>query len=422
MSRHILIAGGGLVNKGAEAMVRSVQHGLLPLIDDAEGLLATSSDYPEDKLRGLVNWHNPFGSRVKSAQFALPQALGLLGRWPFRSTLEWYAQTGTGARIDAVIDISGYAYHDRAGQRRSKLRRLVRAHRVGVWDIFSLLGVPTFYMPQAWGPFSTAEGRTRADRVIRGASAVFARDAYSYECLQQLPSFSEAKVRIASDIAFTFRGDSEAVGQSLLGGLGCAPDGSPLIGIVPSMRVYERTPQRGSDSSYVRCLCAIAEHFIREHDARVVLMPHEIRPGGAGEQDDRYLCRIISEELAPTRAAFAATDDYTAEQLKSMIGRMDLMVSSRFHAIVAALSLRRPVVAVSWSHKYWELLQSVGLGEFVHTDDNLEAGALVELCAHAWSEREQLTALLEQHVPEHERSAENAIRDVAKMISDAPQP
>ena len=421
MPKNILIAGGGLVNKGAEAMVRCVQHGILPRIGDATGSLATSVDYPEDQLQGLSNWYNPFGSRLKCIQFALLQSLGLLAHWPFRSALGRYARTDAGARIDAVIDISGYSYHDRFSSQRGKIRQLVSAHRVGTWDIFPLLGIPVFYMPQAWGPFNTPEGRLLGDRVVRGASMVFARDAHSYQCLRELPSFCDTKVRMASDIAFTFRGAPASVGQGLLDEFGCAPDGSPLIGLIPNMRVYERTPHQGTNNVYVRCLCTVADYFVQEHSARVVLMPHEIRSRGGAALDDRYLCQVVSQGVAQPERVVAAMGEYSAEQLKSMIGQMDLVISSRFHSIIAALSLRRPVIAVSWSHKYPELLRSVGLGEFVYPHEDLEPGTLVDLCARMWAERQHITALLEQHVPDHERSAESAIHSVADMIRDGQQ-
>jgi polysaccharide pyruvyl transferase WcaK-like protein len=290
---------------------------------------------------------------------------------------------------------------------------------VGAWDIFPLLNIPLYYLPQAWGPFNTPEGRRLGDRVVGGAKMVFARDSHSYQCLRELPSFSENKVYLASDIAFTFRGAPPAVGLDLLEELGCVPDGGPLIGIVPNMRVYERTPRQGQDNIYLQCLCAVVDYFIQQHSARIVLMPHEIRPSHSPVRDDRYLCQVLAQAVAQPQHVFPLLGEYSAEQLKSLIGHLDLIVSSRFHSIIAALSLRRPVVAVSWSHKYPELLQSVGLGEFTSSHQELNPSALVSLCTRVWAERQHLTALLKQHVPEHERSAESVLHTVAERIRHA---
>jgi colanic acid/amylovoran biosynthesis protein len=51
----------------------------------------------------------------------------------------------------------------------------------------------------------------------------------------------------------------------------------------------------------------------------------------------------------------------SAAEVKSVIGDCDLLVGSRYHALIAALSQGIPVAAIGWSHKYEELLKEANL-------------------------------------------------------------
>lgn len=415
MSEGVLITGAWFWNKGAEAMIRSVQQGILRHLPEAVPLLHAFRDASptDERLRGLKPWSVPVGRRLQLGWLCRS---GLVSG-PLRPRLR--RQLG----VTAVIDVSGYKFGD-AWQRPlnwsgrkfvSSAKQALLGALVGDnWAIYHALSLPVFHLPQAWGPFEYAQSRQMAERILRGASRVWARDEVSYDWLRRLSAFSEEKVARASDIAFSFSGAEPAVGQSLLATLGVRLGERPLIGIVPNMRVYERAEGHGADNAYVRRLLTIMRWLIAERQCQVVLMPHELTPPELG-RDDRYLCRLLAEASGVTDQVWAATGEYSAEELKAMIGHTELLVSSRFHSLVAALSLRRPVVALAWSHKYHELLGGVGLGEFVASHET-EPQALLTLCDQALASRAAMTNLLEQHVPAHEASAAAVLAEVTEMI------
>ena len=52
-------------------------------------------------------------------------------------------------------------------------------------------------------------------------------------------------------------------------------------------------------------------------------------------------------------------------EIKRVLGECRLVVASRFHAIVSALTQNVPVIATSWSHKYEELLREYGCSDAI---------------------------------------------------------
>ena len=418
MSRRILITGAWFDNKGAEAMIRTVQAGVLTHLPQAEGLLLRrgQSAPSAEVLRGLGLWRAPNNRPLpERVLWLLAHKSGLL------RTL---ARRHCPASLDlqAVIDISGYAFGDpwqrpRGSGLQARLTgRLRDAGNIRLWDLFRQLQVPVFHLPQAWGPFENSESRSLATRVIQHATLAYARDRQSHDWLRTLPSFDEKKVRLASDIAFTFKGAGPEVGEALLRSLGLAVAGEPLVGIVPNMRVYERAEGSGLANAYVQRLLSLTRHFAERRQCRVLLMPHEIREGSSARADDRVLCRLIAEAAGTPDRVVAALGNYRAEELKALIGGVDLLVSSRFHSLVGAMSLRRPVVALAWSHKYHELMGSVGLGEYVADYDALPEQELIDLCDRAWEDRDGLRACLNAGVPAHEASAAAVLDEVVEAV------
>jgi len=55
-----------------------------------------------------------------------------------------------------------------------------------------------------------------------------------------------------------------------------------------------------------------------------------------------------------------------------------VVVATRFHNVLLALMLDKPVVALSYHEKIASLMSGVGLGEYCHDVDRLDVPRLVE--------------------------------------------
>jgi len=407
---QVIITNADFSNRGGEAMVRCVQRGIVDRLAPGSTAVVLSRGRSTPTPRQLM------GLGVMKCPPTVARVC--------RAAVAQYLRRG--AQVRAIIDISGYRYFDPGPHVALSLR--TRAKRMGSQAIRTLSGgladeqclAPTsYYLPQAWGPFRTKQSYSTASRILRRASLVYARDEESLNWLRDLPGYDPAKVRIASDIAFTFQGAGDDVGHLLIRGAGLPDDESPLVGVVPNMRVYERTGTAVAENAYIVALAAVVQRMVDAHGARVLLMPHEILPAGSPRTDDRFLCRLLLEGTARPGRVGALLGEYSAEELKAAIGLVDLLISSRFHALIAALSLRRPAVCVSWSHKYHHLMADVGLGAYVTEHGSIGSGDLVALCNEAWNQRADLSAKLEGTVPACESSARGVLDTVVASIGRA---
>lgn len=399
-SGKILIWGAAFRNKGSEAMMRTVQrelarrlgavsfHALLPL---GQSSLAYSS--------GII----PVGVASRRAQrlfgsgVATRLALGedLLRRRDWRGCVKclWdYSAVSNHTQpflvdravggFDAVVDAHGFAFGDDWGTSAVQLAR--------EWCHYCVkAGKPFFFMPQSWGSFQKTGFAEPLREMLTDASLFYARDRISQRHLAEVLGRRTADVPLAPDIALRFEGAPLPVGASLLELAGVKlRAGIPVIGITPNLRVYERTEGAGGENAYLRSLVRLCDNLVSRLSAQVVIFSTDLSPYPEDRLDDRYLCGMIRASVKDARTCISLQGYHSAEEIKSVVGNCDILIGSRFHALVFALSQSVPCLALGWSHKYRELLAQFGMEEYVCEHDQLDESVLLGLAERLWRERE----------------------------------
>jgi colanic acid/amylovoran biosynthesis protein len=128
----------------------------------------------------------------------------------------------------------------------------------------------------------------------------------------------------------------------------------PYVVLIPNHKVVSKFNHADASSlhqSYVSAFAKAAEHLTLQ-GMDVVLVNHEGR-------EDAAICQEISA-LTPCR--IVQIEDPLA--LKQFIGAAELVISSRFHGAINALSQAVPCIATSWSHKYQQMMTDFGVGDF----------------------------------------------------------
>jgi polysaccharide pyruvyl transferase WcaK-like protein len=72
------------------------------------------------------------------------------------------------------------------------------------------------------------------------------------------------------------------------------------------------------------------------------------------------------------------TPAFSVDELLLQVASLDIVVSSRFHNLVLALMLKKPVFAVSYhAEKFQPLMEGVGLSEFYYDIDHIDVDELI---------------------------------------------
>lgn len=421
---RILIEGGNFVNKGAEAMVRTVQAEMARRFDDPSFFVEATSVKPgtmdQTAAAGLrvITPTFPTWERVEKAKRFLGLALRHPGDtaalWNRRQSLLLWDEVLD--QVDLVVDVSGLRYSDDMApanaRRNAPLMEQARRR-----------GKPYILLPQSFGPFCPDGEQVKiCKECLPAVPLMFARDAESRRHLAALLGRDVESIPLAPDIAFNFRPADRAEGRHWLASIGLGENGRSIVCLSPNMKVYERVEGEGATNAYIAIMTRIASRFLDE-GVDVLMMPHEVKPV-TGAKDDRTLCELIRQAAAsggPGGGRVVAVDQpLPAEQMKSMIGSCELLVGSRFHAIIAALQSRVPVVAIGWSHKYVELLREAGLERYVLGHREADAESVVATVEEAWRHREANHRVLQERIPSLEAASAAVFDQVQRFVSSHP--
>ena len=131
--------------------------------------------------------------------------------------------------------------------------------------------------------------------------------------------------------------------------------------------------------------------WLLDHDYDVRLLVGDLRDVAA-TQEFRFLLteRLLMEDEGRVINELPAS----VEQLLSQLATTDIVVATRFHNVLLALLLNRPVIAISFHHKCVSLMSQMGLSEYCQDINQLDAGRLIEQFRDSEKNGEKLRMLI----------------------------
>lgn len=372
----VAILGGSLSgNKGAASMVYAVADGVHRSPVDTEVLVFSPYAAEDRLLRSdleIVDFA-PSDMLVRMLPAAVLSVV-TLRRWRPRR-----GPSGKLATADVVADVSGIAFMDGRG-----LPTLV--YNVLVVLLPWAYGVPIVKVAQALGPF---EGRL--NRILGRASLSRARwvGLRGVGTAQNVERLGLTNAEKASDIAFILEVDDDAqeVAAALL------PESNRVTLLAPSAVVQKACADEGID--YVGRMQRLADGLTDAGHA-VVLIAHSARGGEkAGHTNDLPVCRLI----ANGSSADLLDREFDARELRAIIARSRLLVTSRFHGMISGLATRTPTFVIGWSHKYREVLVEFGLDQWAVDFRDLSDDDLLSAVVDLDAQGEAVRAAIDKNLP-----------------------
>ena len=98
---------------------------------------------------------------------------------------------------------------------------------------------------------------------------------------------------------------------------------------------YRGEEKKRKAKNYFNVIVNTVKYLISELDARVIFFPHDIF---YPSDDDRIISNKIAAAVNNERVT-VLTEDYSPEQMKAMIGHMDLFIGTRVHSNIFSTSM-----------------------------------------------------------------------------------
>lgn len=306
----------------------------------------------------------------------------------FRLPLGWVRTRGCRAMLnsDVVVDVAGISFADGRGIP-------IVVYNALMTGVPLLLGVPTVKAAQALGPFKSPVNLVLSRLVLPRVNAICARGARTREHLDSLKLKNVVDV---ADLAFSLE-ESAELPSDVAASVGQFTNG--FLVVMPSAVVRGIVESDGDN--YVAAMTGLIRRLRTATNKGIVIAPHSYRVGhGEGRMNDGPVCREVAAQLSDDAGVVLVDADLAAGELRKLIGMGEVLVTSRFHAMISGLCTETPTVVVGWSHKYREVLDDFGLADFGMDSQVLKTpDVVVDKVVSALSRAEDIKGSIRRALP-----------------------
>ncbi len=345
--RNIIITGGELFNKGAQAMVFITVDELKKRFPNHEIYLLSTEDMkrPRDERDKyafkFLGWH--------PQKFAKAQSNPVLRLLCFlRNHDELIECENMYENCDLMVDISGYAL----GSNWSEVNCNNYLDHI---EFAKQFHIPMYLMPQSFGPFDFlgSEGEKilkRCRNLLRYPKAIFVREQEGYEAL--CDNFRLNNVHRTPDLVLCNIGLelNSVFKEQPVYQIPYIKQGS--IGIIPNGMTLSLINEDEVIDIYHSVISQI-----RGTGSTVYLLLHATQ--------DRMLSQKIKQQFLCDEQVVLLDSDFSCIEFNDIVKQFKYIIGSRFHSIVHAYKNGIPCIVLGWATKYNELLKMFDQGKYM---------------------------------------------------------
>ena len=361
----------GTGNWGNECTLQAIVHNARRVAPEAELLCICSEPDDTEKRHGIPAFPISYLRRSGAAGSGrhLPRALRVLRRAAAEAR-EWGKTLSIARKLDAIVMTgTGMLTDDSEGAfglPYDLFKWAVAARVCGGRVVFASVGVE---------PISSGPAKFFITSALRLAEYRSYRDLQSKERLQKA-GFDDARDEVYPDLAFSLPSAADAKPAP------AEREGAAREGRIVAVGIYAYRARgaAGDDDAraYRDYLDKIGSFiaWLLDHGYRVRVIIGDLTYDEAVLHDLRAVLdsKKIPRDTGRVEDAPAASVD----EIMRQISAVDVVVASRFHNVLLALFLGKPVVSVSYNEKNDALMTAVGLEKYCQSIDDFDLRRLTE--------------------------------------------
>lgn len=379
--RKILISGGGLENKGAQAMLFICVDELSKKFPEHEIIAISDSDCEYyEKHENIYRFRFIRQPDYKYALYKLGGIYGVLMKLKGIKKEQFKQIDELMKDVDLSVDISGYAL---SSSWDYKCNMLFLSNFV----FSKAYGFNSYVMPQSFGPFDYKGTKGKIieyfiKHFLQIPKTIYAREKTGYYWLKN--KYKINNIQQSCDMVLKNKMiESDQIYKVKDRKIDFMKIAHQSVGIVPNIQNFRYI----SESQALEIYKAIIEKLLL-YNKSVYILRHS--------NEDCTLCKKIKALFSENSKVITVVDDYDCFQLNSIIKQFDYMIASRYHSIVHAYKNSVPCLTIGWSNKYHDLLSLVDQDKYMvdirnQIDTNLVIEKLSELNDAYLDERKALS-------------------------------
>jgi polysaccharide pyruvyl transferase WcaK-like protein len=262
---------------------------------------------------------------------------------------------------------------------------------------------PVLLFPNSVGPFRTWLGRSMAKLSLDSCDYLLIRDPISYGIVENL-GFKSTKI-LTYDTALLF--DQPAtipVGVKLPPGL--------VLGV--SAGVYSNSMSKADVENYITAHAQALDQAIEKYGFTVAFLPHYI--SGFSGDDLEISQKIINQMRNKNRTEVIVTE--SVPEFKALLNRMSMVISSKMHPAILAVSAFVPVLSIVYDHKQTGFFQRLDMIGCTLNIQEVSTERLTAKIDSTWTQHAQITAALADQIPRWQKNVRSVMKKVVSKYAN----
>jgi colanic acid/amylovoran biosynthesis protein len=286
-----------------------------------------------------------------------------------------------------VVDLSGDGLTEEYGV------KCVYSHLAPIL-MGKLLARPVFVCAQTIGPLRKTTGLCRW--LLKRVDRLTAREKLTLDHLSKL-GISGPRVSLAADMAFLMRPAPRERVSGILAREGVPLD-KPLVGFsVSRLPGHLFDVSAGRTPGNVEMEMAGVLDRVVEMGLQPVMISHVTGPGE--RRDDRLEAVRIASLARSSSSIATILGDYSPEEIKGVISRMEVFVGVRMHSCIAGLSTGIPTISIAYGPKAFGIMGLAGQESRTLDIREVTTDRLFSLIEDTWRNREAVRESLRTEMP-----------------------
>jgi len=375
--RNIIITGGELFNKGAQAMTFTVVDQIRRRFPEKKIYLFSAGDFDrEDEEKSMYKFDIlPWNLRTKLRLLYSPNRWFMKKSGRYGSFEENIRNVIKNAYF--FIDVSGYAL-------TSQWDSFISADYLLNIVIAKKYSVPYYIFPQSIGPFDYP----LQDKIflfplmklyLKYPKRIFPREEQGFRSVRK---FSKKNIEIGYDIVLQNKEYDLSNIYNKDVHFKNIKIGPNSVGIVPNLRVIERAKPDEIYSVYYSLI-----NRLIEAKKTVYILRYS--------REDLEVCEKIKNFFAEDKSVKLIPDDLNAIELEKIIKQFHFVIVSRYHSLIHSYKNGIPALVIGWAAKYSELLENFNQLDYLfdvrnEIDTNKAGSKLYNLIQNHKLEKEKI--------------------------------
>lgn len=269
-----------------------------------------------------------------------------------------------------------------------------------VLPLASRRNIPVVLYNMSLGPILTPLGRWCMEQVTRHADYIILRDTQSRELIERL-GLTHGPIALHADCALNTTPCAPDRLQEIITKehLFRNPSGTLGMNVNTYLDAYLRGDGKNASLDDFSTLMAQAvDTLIERTGLEVLFVVTQV-------MDTRITQEVMQKSRYRQQLKVISNKDYSYEEIATILGRLELLVGMRTHALILASAMLTPIVAINSYPKTAGFLASIDQARWMIRFEDLTHAGLVDLVLEAYSQRAQIRETLKPAVQREQQKA-----------------